>query len=165
VAAPPPFLRKLPVPLLIALLTAATDQATKMWTVRNLLLYEVRTVIPGLLDLVHVRNRGVAFSLLANLDSRWMRPALMAVTVLAIVGMIVFIRYVSEKGPGPWGLGLVLGGAAGNLVDRARLGYVVDFIDLYRGSFHWPTFNVADIGITVGVLLLVLDLTYGKPDG
>jgi signal peptidase II len=161
---PLPYTRKLPVPVILALLLAATDQAAKAWTVRNLLLYEVQTVIPGWFDLVHVRNPGVAFSLLAGLDPQWVRPALLAVTVLAIGGLLYFLRFLPEKGSSLWGLGLILGGAAGNLIDRVRFGFVVDFIDLYRGSFHWPTFNVADIGISVGVLLLVADMLFGEKE-
>jgi signal peptidase II len=158
---PRSFKRKLPVPLVLALLLAVTDQGTKAWVVRNLTLHEVNSVIPGWFDLIHVQNPGVAFSLMAGMDSVWVRPVLMAATALAILALVGFIPYLRERGPGLWGVGLVLGGAIGNLIDRVRVGYVVDFIDLYLGRFHWPTFNVADIGISVGVLLLVLDLTFG----
>jgi signal peptidase II len=154
--------RKFAGPIMAAILLAAWDQATKAWTIRNLHLHEVRTVAPGWFDLVHVRNQGVAFSLLADLDPTLVRPALIAAGVLAVAAMLVFLRYLPVKGAGRWGLGLVMGGAAGNLVDRARFGYVIDFIDLYRGSFHWPAFNVADMGISFGVILLVADMILGK---
>mgnify|MGYP001766281642 CR=1 FL=1 len=158
----PPFTRKLPVPAVAAALLAVTDQVSKSWVVHGILPYEVKTVVPGFFDLIHVRNPGVAFSLLAGFDGRWVRPLLMAVTVLAIAGLFAFARFLSGKQAGLWGLGLVIGGAIGNLIDRARLGFVIDFIDLYLGRFHWPTFNVADIGISIGVLLLAVDMMSGN---
>jgi signal peptidase II len=121
-------------------LVAAWDLATKAWVLRNLDLYEVRTVFPGWFDLVHVRNPGVAFSLLATLDPAWVRPALIAVTFVEIGALLCFVWFLPAGGDS-LGLGMILGGAAGNLADRARFGYVVDFVDIYRGRFHWPTFN------------------------
>ena len=147
-----------------ALLLAAWDQATKAWMVRNLDLYEMRAVVSGWIDLVHVRNPGVAFSLLANLDPAWVRPALIVVTIVEIGALLCFIWYLPGKGPAPWGLGLILGGAAGNLIDRARFGYVIDFVDVYRGDFHWPAFNLADAGITLGVILLIADMIIGNKE-
>ena len=155
-------MRNLRAPLLAAALVAAADQATKTWAGRALLLHEVKTVVPGCFDLIHVRNPGVAFSFLAEFDGRWVRPVLIVVTILAIGGLFAFGRFLSGKWPGYWGVGLIVGGAVGNLIDRARFGYVIDFIDLYAGRFHWPTFNVADIGITAGVFLLIVDMMSGS---
>lgn len=147
-----------------ALLLTAWDQATKAWVVRNLDLYEIRTVVSGWIDLVYVRNPGVAFSLLANLDPGWVRPALIAVTIAEIGALLCFIWYLPAKGATPWGLGMILGGAVGNLIDRARFGYVIDFVDLYRGDFHWPTFNLADAAISVGIVLLAADMIFSDKE-
>ena len=145
-------------PIVSALLLGAADQASKVWAVNNLPLFEPRVLVPGFFDLVHVRNTGVAFSLLSNLDHRWVHPFLILATVLAMGAVLAYIAYLPCSGSAPVGLGLILGGATGNLIDRMRLGYVVDFLDLYWRGHHWPTFNVADVGITVGVVLLLIDM-------
>lgn len=155
---PVTLLRKFSVPVVSALLLGGADQASKAWAVRNLPLYEPLVLVHGFFDLVHVRNTGVAFSLLSNLDHRWVHPFLILATVLAMGAVLAYIAYLPCRGAAPVGLGLILGGAIGNLIDRARLGYVVDFLDLYWRNHHWPTFNVADVGITVGVVLLVIDM-------
>jgi signal peptidase II len=154
------ILRKFAVPGFSALLLTAADQASKAWAVRNLPLFQPRELLPGFLGLLHVRNTGVAFSLLSNLDPRWVHPLLIAATLLAMAAVVAYIRLLPGKGVSPFGLGLILGGAAGNLIDRWRLGYVVDFIDLHWRAYHWPTFNVADIGISVGVALLLADMLF-----
>ena len=151
-------LRKFSVPIVSAVLVGAVDQATKVWAVRDLPPFELREIVPGIFGLVHVRNTGVAFSLLSNLDPRWVHPFLILATVLAMGAVLAYIAYLPCRGAAPVGLGLILGGATGNLIDRARLGYVVDFLDLYWRNHHWPTFNVADVGITVGVFLLLFDM-------
>jgi len=152
------LVRKFSVPVVAATLLGAVDQATKVWAMRNLPLFEPREIVPGFFGLVHVRNKGVAFSLLSNLDPRWVHPFLILVTVLALGAVLAYIAYLPSRGAAPVGMGLILGGAIGNLIDRARLGYVVDFLDLYWRNHHWPTFNVADVGITVGVVLLMIDM-------
>ena len=151
-------LRKFCVPAFPALLLTVADQSSKIWAVRNLPLFDPKELVPGFLGLVHVRNTGVAFSLLSSLDPRWVHPMLILATLLAMAAVIAYIWILPGKGVAPFGLGLVLGGAIGNLIDRARLGYVVDFIDLHWRTHHWPTFNVADIGITAGVVLLAADM-------
>ena len=158
------LLRKFSVPVVSALLLGAADQATKVWAVRTLPLYEPRELVQGFFGLVHVRNTGVAFSLLSNLDHRWVHPFLLLATVLAIGAVLAYIAYLPCRGAAPVGLGLILGGAIGNLIDRARLGYVVDFLDLYWRHHHWPTFNVADAGITVGVVLLLIDMAFSPKE-
>jgi signal peptidase II len=155
---PVTLVRKFSVPIVSALLVGAADQASKVWAVRNLPLFELREVVPGFFGLVHVRNTGVAFSLLSNLDPRWVHPLLILATALAMGAVLAYIAFLPCRGTAPVGLGLILGGAIGNLIDRARLGYVVDFLDLYWRNHHWPTFNVADVGITVGVALLLIDM-------
>ncbi len=150
-------IRKYAVPLAAAVLLAAADQITKSWVVGRLGLFEARAVLPDWFHIVYVRNTGVAFSLLSNLDPDWLAPALIAVTLLAIAAVLVYIHHLPERGPARLGLGLILGGAVGNLIDRIRFGYVVDFLDLHWRHRHWPAFNVADIGLTVGIALLLLD--------
>lgn len=161
---PVTLLRKFSVPLLSALLLGAVDQASKVWAVRNLRLYEPLEIVQGFFGLVHVRNTGVAFSMLSSLDHRWVHPLLLLATVLAMGAVLAYIAYLPCRGAAPVGLGLILGGAVGNLIDRARLGYVVDFLDLYWRNHHWPTFNVADIGITAGVVLLVIDMVFSSKE-
>jgi signal peptidase II len=92
------------------------------------------------------------------MDPRWSVPVLVLATALAAAAVVGYLGFLPRGGAAPPALGLILGGAAGNLADRARLGYVVDFLDLYWRRFHWPAFNVADIAITVGVVVLALDL-------
>jgi len=134
------------------------DQITKVWAANSLQYGEAKTVISGFFNIVHARNPGVAFSLLADFDGRLVRPILIIVTILAIGALLYAVRIMSGKLPGLLGIGLVVGGAVGNLIDRARLGYVIDFLDIYLGRFHWPAFNVADIGITVGIFLIAMDM-------
>ena len=161
---PGTLLRKVSVPIVSAILLGAADQASKVWAIRTLPLYEPRELVQGIFGLVHVRNTGVAFSLLSNLDHRWVHPFLILATVLAMGAVLAYIAYLPCRGAAPVGLGLILGGAIGNLIDRARLGYVVDFLDLYWRHHHWPTFNVADVGISVGVVLLVIDMAFSPKE-
>ncbi len=147
-------------PIVSAIVLGGADQASKVWAVRRLPPYEPMELVQGFFGLVHVRNTGVAFSMLSNLDPRWVHPFLILATVLAMGAVLAYIAYLPCRGAAPIGLGLILGGAIGNLIDRARLGYVVDFLDLYWRGHHWPTFNVADVGISVGVVLLVIDMTF-----
>jgi signal peptidase II len=164
ITVPATLLRKFSVPIVSALLLGAADQASKVWAVRNLPLFEPRVLVHGFFDLVHVRNTGVAFSLLSTLDHRWVHPFLILATVLAMGAVLAYIAYLPCRGTAPVGLGLILGGAIGNLIDRARLGYVVDFIDLHWRGHHWPTFNVADVGISVGIALLVIDMVFAPKE-
>lgn len=159
------LLRKFRWPVLAALGLTVADQASKAWIVSSFDLYEARAVLVRFFHIVHVRNTGVAFGLLSNLDPAWVNPLLVAATLFAVAGVLAYIHVLPSRGPAPAGLGLILGGAIGNLIDRARLGYVVDFLDLHWDHHHWPAFNVADIGITVGIFLLLLDLlSWGKEE-
>jgi signal peptidase II len=143
---------------LIALVVVA-DQLTKLWVVLELGLHESVPVVRGLLDLTHVRNTGAAFGFLNTADFAG-KPIVIAVVALgALVGVSL---YASQLPPTHWlarlGLALILGGAAGNLIDRLRQGYVVDFVDAYWGDWHFWAFNVADAAISVGVAIIILDL-------
>ena len=137
------------------------DQATKYAVVRRLHLHESVEIIPGFLDFTHVRNTGAAFGLLNSVDFPG-KPLVIA--SIALVALLVMATYAAqlprEHRMARAGLALVLGGAAGNLVDRIRQGYVVDYVDVYWGSWHFWAFNVADAAITVGVILIVLDLLW-----
>ena len=133
------------------------DQATKIWVDKTLRIYETHTILPGLLDLHYIRNTGAAFGFLSGSHAGFRIPFFVLVSVVA-VGIILFLFHKLEDSEimMPLALSLVLGGAIGNLLDRVRLGEVIDFILVHYKGFHWPAFNVADIAITVGVSLLVL---------
>ena len=159
-------LRKFAVPVLAAAGLTLADQISKAWVVSHFDMYEAKTVLANFLHIVHVRNTGAVFGLLSRLNPKWVHPLLVAATVFAVVAILTYIYFLPRRGPAPFGLGLILGGAIGNLIDRARLGYVVDFIDVHWHHHHWPAFNVADVGITVGIFLLILDMLYwSKEDG
>jgi signal peptidase II len=145
--------------LFVILAVAALDQLTKQLIVSKLGLHQSVTIIPGLLSLTHVRNAGVAFGFLNSAEFAF-KPALMAALALAaLVGVGIFAGQISgQHRLARVGLALILGGAAGNLIDRARQGYVVDFVDAYWRGWHFWAFNVADAAITIGVGLMILDL-------
>jgi signal peptidase II len=142
--------------LWLALVVVVIDQATKFWASLNLQLYDPLPVIPSL-NLTLLHNTGAAFSFL-NEAGGWQQWLF----ILLAVTVSFFIVYWLTELPAErqWfacALSLVLGGALGNLWDRLALGYVIDFIDIYYGDWHWPAFNVADTAITVGALMLLLD--------
>lgn len=136
------------------------DQVTKFLVMRRIGMFEVITVIPGFFNLTYVRNRGAAFGMLAGVPGIWRSAFFIVVTVIAIAAIVLLIRKTSERLLVA-AFSLIAGGALGNLIDRIRYGEVVDFIDWYVRSHHWPTFNVADSAISVGVGLLVIDMLFG----
>ena len=119
----------------------------------------VRPVIDGFFDLVHRHNRGVAFSMLADFDAPWMTPLLITFS-LTVMALLVWMLVTDRAGGhrARTGMALILGGAAGNLLDRLQHGSVIDFLDFYVGSYHWPAFNVADSCIVIGAGLVILEL-------
>ena len=142
----------------------AADQVVKAIVRTIVPLYETRPLIPGLVDLVHVRNEGVAFGLLNNLDLRhkWVLTTALALTALAGIGY--YARHIRrEERLARLGLSMILGGAIGNLIDRVYAGYVLDFVDVYWGGWHFWAFNVADASISVGAVLVFVDLLLVKP--
>lgn len=145
--------------LWIALAIVAIDQATKAMVKAKLPLHESITVIPGFFDLTHVRNTGAAFGMLDNTDFPY-KPALMVLVALIALGAVASyaLTLPSTQRIARFGLALILGGAVGNLIDRATMGYVVDFVDVYFRGVHFWAFNVADSAITVGVVLMLLDV-------
>ncbi|MBI1748026.1 MAG: signal peptidase II [Acidobacteria bacterium] len=149
--------------LLVSSVIFLTDTLTKFLVVGQLVLHESVEIIPRLFSLTYVQNSGVAFGLLRNADWGGKLPVLCSVALLAAGVIIYYASKVSLRHRMlHWALALVLGGILGNLLDRLVHGYVIDFIDLYVFDFHWPTFNVADSAITIGVILLMLD-TLRKP--
>lgn len=142
-------------PLFIVVL----DQATKAVVRTSLPLHESLSVIPGFLDLTHVRNTGAAFGILNAADFPFKSVVISAVATAALVGIAMYsAALASHQLLARIGLALVLGGAAGNLIDRVTAGSVVDFVDVYWRTYHFWTFNVADSAITVGVIALILDM-------
>jgi signal peptidase II len=143
----------------------ALDQITKALVDRLMELHESRPVIRGLVDLTYVQNRGAAFGILSDADLPY-QPVLFAVIgVVALVAIVTYAARLPATSRLPQtALALVTGGAIGNLIDRARLGYVIDFVDVYWRGHHWPAFNVADSAITVGVTLLVVDMIWGEDE-
>jgi signal peptidase II len=142
----------------IILAVVAVDQATKLLVSSQMGLGQSIPVVPGLLHITLVRNTGMAFGLLSAHAIPY-KPFL--VTLLSVIALSAVAIYAIRAHPherlSRFGLAFILGGAAGNIIDRIRLGYVIDFIDVfYRGS-HWPAFNVADTAICTGVGLLLLD--------
>jgi signal peptidase II len=131
------------------------DQVTK-WAVLENFVYGERREITGFFNLVLVYNKGAAFSMFASADG-WQTPLLILFAVVAAGIVSYLIVRNREKRVLCLGLALILGGALGNLIDRLRFGHVVDFLDFHAMGWHWPAFNVADSGITVGALLLILD--------
>jgi len=149
---------------LVALVIFILDRAAKILVEAYLPLHQSLTIIPGFLDLAHTRNTGVAFGFFANSDSSWMPHVLTLISGLALLTIFVFsLRNSSRNRKLQLGLMLVLGGAAGNLYDRLLYGYVIDFIEAYYRSYHWPTFNVADSSISIGIGLLLLETLTHRP--
>jgi signal peptidase II len=154
----------------VAVIVILADQLTKAAVVRWLPLHDSIPIVEGFLNLVHVRNPGAAFSLLAD-SPDWFRAPFFIVVTLVAVGFLLGVARRLE--PGDRGLrtalGAVLGGAVGNLIDRLAYGEVVDFIDVYWGKYHWPAFNVADSCISVAVAAILLQSLQGtgveSPDG
>ncbi|NLD67511.1 MAG: lipoprotein signal peptidase [Limnobacter sp.] len=142
--------------LALAALLVVVDQSTKWIAVDTLAFGQRVAVIPGFFDFTLVYNRGAAFSFLAGADG-WQRWFF---TVVALVASAVIV-WLLDRHRGQrlfsFSLALILGGAIGNVIDRVLHGQVTDFVLLYWQGWHWPAFNVADMGITIGAVLLVLD--------
>ncbi len=138
------------------------DQVSKAWAVRTLRVGDDRIVIKGFLDLVYTENPGIAFGQLQEGGSfgRWFFVGLAVAAALAV--LYYFFRTVRNDDRILGACALLLAGITGNLTDRARFGFVIDFISLHAGSYHWPTFNVADASICMGALLLAIDLLFNR---
>ncbi len=137
-------------PLAFALAIAAADQATKWWVLGA---WERLVEVTGFFNIVLVWNRGVSFGLFSDSAGQWV---LIAVGVAITVALLVWLDRLQGRWP-RLAVAAVIGGAAGNIIDRLVHGAVVDFLDLHWAGFHWPAFNLADTAITLGVAVLLLD--------
>jgi len=147
----------------IVVLVVVLDQITKWLVLSQLPLYHAVEVIPGFFNLTHIRNPGGAFGFMAT-GSQGVRNLLFVGVSVAAMGLIAYF-YRSTPKSHPFlasSLAMIFGGAVGNLIDRLRFGEVVDFLDFYIGSAHWPAFNVADSAITIGITVFVAHVLLGK---
>ena len=138
------------------------DQITKYFAVEKLALHEVKSIYEGF-NLILIYNEGAAFSFLSDAGG-WQRWFLIGVSCIVCVFIVVWMyQSISKSKCLLAGLSLILGGALGNLWDRLSLGYVVDFIEVYYKDLYWPAFNIADSAITIGAILLILDIFLKEP--
>jgi len=141
----------------IAVAGLVLDQASKLYIDRAMSLYQSIPVIDGLFSIFYIRNKGAAFSFLAH--ASWRLPFFIAIsTIASLIIMVAFSRLRDEQKLARVSMAMIFSGAVGNLIDRVRLGEVIDFLDVYWKGHHWPAFNVADSLICVGVALLALDM-------
>jgi signal peptidase II len=143
-------------------LLVVADQVTKTLVRHTMALHDSISLLPSL-NLTYTRNPGAAFSLFAETDATFRFWFFTLISIAALAMVIAFLRRVAH---GDWwtltALALILGGAIGNLIDRIRFGEVIDFIDVYVGTHHWPVFNLADSGITIGMVMLLGHLLLDK---
>jgi signal peptidase II len=150
---------------LIASTVTILDQATKSWITQSMRLHESIPVIPNLFSFTYIRNPGAAFGLLAG-SSNAFRTVFFGVTSLLALALLVtiLVRLPDKDWIGQISIAGILGGAIGNLIDRLRFGEVIDFLDVYVESYHWPAFNVADSAISVGVVCLIIHFAFERKD-
>jgi signal peptidase II len=142
---------------IIAVVILVLDQATKLYVDANFRLHESVPVIHNIFHLTYVRNKGAAFGILS--DSAVRIPFFIGISIVAMLGILWYIRRIrSDQKLALAALSLIFSGAFGNLIDRIRLGEVIDFLDVFWRHYHWPAFNIADSAITVGVTLLFIDM-------
>jgi len=149
----------------IAVSVIVLDQATKYWITQSMRLHESIPVVPNLFSFTYIRNPGAAFGLLAG-SSNAFRTVFFGVTsffALALLGTIL-VRLPRKDWIGQVSIAGILGGAIGNLIDRLRFGEVIDFLDVYLESYHWPAFNVADSAISVGVVCLIIHFAFERKE-
>jgi signal peptidase II len=152
--------------LLLVIAILVLDRWTKLLIQRRFDLNESIPVIDGFFDITYVRNTGVAFGIFSSISSPAKSLLLSLFTACAAVIVITYsVRSSARNRLLQIALALILGGALGNLYDRLAYGYVVDFLEFYVGSYHWPSFNVADSAITTGVILLALEIIRNEAPG
>ena len=160
VAAAPAVRERFARPFEFAVMAAVVvvDQLTKALVRSNLQLGESRTIIPGLLDLAHVQNTGAAFGMLNDVDFAYKPVVIVAIAAIALIAIAAYGAQLGfHDRIARLGLAMILGGAFGNLLDRAIAGHVVDFVDVYWRDLHFWAFNMADAAITCGAILVILD--------
>ncbi|MCX5891918.1 MAG: signal peptidase II [Deltaproteobacteria bacterium] len=140
----------------VLLIGLGLDLVSKLLVLHSMPIGSQIPILPGFFNLVHVHNKGAAFSLLNSISVGFTRPFFITTTglVLAVVGYLWW-RLPKTNWPAALGYSLIMAGAVGNLIDRVRLGEVVDFLDFYWGRYHWPAFNVADSLVCLGAAVLV----------
>jgi signal peptidase II len=148
---------------LLAALVVLADQASKWLVGTHIPLHDSIVILPGFFRLTHVQNRGAAFGLFDDAPGEWKITVLILFSVLAMA-VVAGLLWKNSHAMNATGIGLslVLGGAVGNLWDRLADHHVVDFLDFYLGTYHWPAFNIADSAIVVGALLLVSEILFAK---
>lgn len=150
---------------LIGLTVIIIDQATKFSIMQSMRLHESIPIVPNLFSLTYIRNPGAAFGLLAG-SSNAFRTVFFGVTslfALALLGTIL-VRLPEKDWIGQLSIAGILGGAIGNLIDRLRFGEVIDFLDVFYETYHWPAFNVADSAISVGVVCLIIHFAFERKE-
>lgn len=146
--------------LVIAVIVLAADQASKWWIVTKVMNPPKTIEVTSFFNLVLAYNRGVSFSLF-NSDSPANPYIFSALALVIVIGLVIWLRRLEHRLPA-LAVGLVIGGAIGNTIDRFVYGGVVDFLDFHWGVNHWPAFNVADSGIVVGAVLLIIDALFRR---
>lgn len=149
---------------LVFIAVLGLDQWSKLKVQHSMELYESFPVIDGFFNITYVLNPGAAFGMLAKLDERFRQAFFIVITLLAIAAVSYLMYKEFHLKLRGLSYTLILSGAVGNFIDRIYIGKVVDFLDVYIGSSHWPAFNVADSAITVGITLLIIDMVYNKRD-
>jgi len=152
--------------LIIAPVVIVSDQWSKLIVDRNMMLYQSIEVLENFFHITYIRNKGAAFGILSGADASLRIPFFLAVSLVAIA--IIFYVLKNHKGQSsifPVALSLILGGAIGNMIDRVRMGEVIDFLDAHWYQHHWPAFNIADSAITVGMGFLIYQMITEKEGG
>ncbi len=150
----------MPLALAAAAAVALVDQLSKWWIVERVMDPPRALEVTGFFNLMLIYNRGVSFGLLDS-EAPLLPWVLSGLAVAIVIGLVVWLRQIEGRWPGV-AVGLIVGGAVGNVIDRLRLGAVIDFLDLHWAGFHWPAFNLADSAITLGVVLLLVDGLFGR---
>lgn len=155
--------KKILLVLAVAFLIILFDQWTKLLVIDRFYLHETLPILSGFFHLTYVRNTGAAFGFLAQADETWRLPFFLIIPLIALVVLYFFLKRIPDKARSlVFAVALIMGGAIGNLIDRVRYGYVIDFLDFHwKNTYHFPAFNVADTAICVGAGLLMI---YGSKD-
>lgn len=141
----------------VILAVVGIDQAAKWWVMAHFTLHESKVVIAGLFNFTYLTNNGAAFSILAGQPAMWRQLFFIGAAGAALAFIWIAQRSFGRNSVSyTLSLALIAGGAIGNLIDRIRYGFVVDFLDVYVGAYHWPAFNIADSAITIGVTLFII---------
>ena len=149
--------------VLVASAVVVLDQITKLLVLAGMPLYHSIPVIPGFFSLTHIHNPGGAFGFMAAGHPGLRNLLFIGVSSIAMVLLVFFYRSTPRTHPYlAAALAMIFGGAIGNLIDRLRFGEVVDFLDVYLGTYHWPAFNVADSAISIGITIFILHVVLGK---